>query len=253
MPIEMQTHFDGHKRLLGLVEPTHRRVRVELNGETIADTANALMLYDHIFAPRFLFHKDDVNWAALTERDETSHNRLYATIRHYDVQVGDKIAVDAGRMFTAATGDQQAIDEYVGFEWDAMDAWYVEDELAYGHARHPYHRIDVRESKRRVQVHVDGELVADSTSALFLFETGLPARYYIPLMDVRTHLLVNATTHTLCPYKGQASYYDVKVGDAVVADAAWYYPTPEPELARIQNYIAFYNEHDDITITVADR
>lgn len=252
MPIDMQTSFEGNKRLLGLVDATHKRVRVLLGGETIADDPAALMLYDHLYAPRYLFHKDHVKWDALTQRAETSHNRMYATITHYDVQAGSTKAEDAVKVFSDPVGNQKDISDYVSFEWDAMDEWYVEDELAIGHARHPYHRTDLRASSRRVRVTVNGEVVADSTNALFLFETGLLARYYLPQSDVNMAYLKPVDTRTTCAYKGHASYYDIVVGGISIADGAWYYAAPQPGLERLQDHLAFYNEHDDITITVAD-
>ncbi len=57
------------------------------------------------------------------------------------------------------------------------------------HARDPYKRIDTTPSSRHVQVRLGGEIVADTRHAKFLFETGLPTRYYIPKEDVRTDLL----------------------------------------------------------------
>ena len=57
---------------------------------------------------------------------------------------------------------------------------------------------------------------------------------------MRQDLLVPSDTHTGCPYKGQASYYSIEVGSKLVEDVAWYYPFPYPEMAKIQNLIAFY-------------
>lgn len=250
MPTELQFNFDGAKRLLGLVEPTYKRVRVVLNGETIADTKNALMLFDHIFAPRFLFHKDDVKWDVLQETDEVTHNRMYATIKHYNITVGDTIAEKAALTFEGAKGKQTSIDEYVGFEWDAMDAWYVEDEEAFGHARHPYHRIDFRKSSRHVQIKIGDQVVADSDRALFLFETALQPRFYIPQEDVKMALFTPTETHTICSYKGEASYYTANIDGQAYEDVVWYYPQPDPGMEQIKDLVAFYNEHDAITILV---
>jgi len=253
MPIEMDLRYDGHKRLLGLVEPTYKRVRAVFNGETIADTPNAYLLYDHLYAPRYLFPKSDVRMDALTAQTETGHNRMYNTIIYHDITVGDQTSEKAAITYEDPRGDQTDIGEFVAFEWNAMDTWYIEDEETFGHARHPYLRVDLRDSSRRVQVSVGGKTIADTTRATILFETGLPPRYYIPVDDISGEYLQPVTTHTICPYKGEASYYDVVVDGKRVEDAAWYYPTPERMLESIMGKLAFYNEHDDITITVADR
>ena len=71
-----------------------------------------------------------------------------------------------------------------------MDEWLEEDEPVYVHPRSPYTRVDILASTRRVQVSVDGVELADSSHPHILFETGLPPRYYLPLADLRTELLV---------------------------------------------------------------
>jgi uncharacterized protein (DUF427 family) len=64
--------------------------------------------------------------------------------------------------------------------------------------------------------------------------------HYFPEADVdRTHLRASST-HTVCPWKGTASYYDVVVGDAVNKDAAWYYPAPKDAARQIAGRIAFW-------------
>ncbi len=56
---------------------------------------------------------------------------------------------------------------------------------------------------------------------MLLFETGLPTRYYIPPGDVRTEFLSRSRTTSICPYKGQASYWSAQVGERSVEDVAW--------------------------------
>src|SRR5262249_58624742 len=75
---------------------------------------------------------------------------------------------------------------YAAFEWDLIDHWYEEDEEIFRHPRNPYKRVDAIRSSRRVEVIIGGATVADTRRAVFLFETGLPPRYYIPRDDVRS-------------------------------------------------------------------
>ena len=137
------------------------------------------------------------------------------------------------------------IKDYVAFYWNKVDHWYEEDEEIFVHARDPYKRIDAVSSHRSLRVMLGGETIAESTRAHFLFETGLPTRYYIPSEDVRTDLLVLSDTHTQCPYKGIASYWSAVVGDERFDDIVWSYPDPIPECPKIKDLLCFFNEHVD--------
>lgn len=64
---------------------------------------------------------------------------------------------------------------------------------------------------------------------------------YFPPNSVKQEFLVKSDTHTNCPWKGEASYYDVVVDGKVLNDAAWYYPNPRPLAEEIRGYIAFWN------------
>jgi uncharacterized protein (DUF427 family) len=63
---------------------------------------------------------------------------------------------------------------------------------------------------------------------------------YFPPSAVNRSFLRDSATHTVCPWKGTCSYYDVVVGDKVNKDAAWYYPDCKPEAKRIEGFIAFW-------------
>jgi uncharacterized protein (DUF427 family) len=129
-----------------------------------------------------------------------------------------------------------------------MDHWFEEDEEVFVHARDPYTRIDVLPSNRRVRIEVDGETVADSTNASFLFETGLPTRYYFPKTDVRMDLMTPTDRVTACPYKGTARYWSVSVGRETHEDLLWGYDSPFPESQKIAGLVSFYNEKVDIYV-----
>src|SRR5258706_12440533 len=88
-----------------------------------------------------------------------------------------------------------------------MDAWFEEDDEVFVHARDPYRRIDVLNSSREVRVVFGGQTVAVTRRARFLFETGLPVRYYIPKEDVRTDLLQPSHTATASASKGPTQRY----------------------------------------------
>ena len=129
-----------------------------------------------------------------------------------------------------------------------MDDWFEEDEQVFVHARDPFTRIDILQSSRHVEVFVGGVKVADSVRPRILFETGLPARFYLPKTDVRMDLLERSDLHTECPYKGTASYYSVHTGEETVENIVWWYPAPVKESAEIAGMVSFYNEKVDIKI-----
>lgn len=64
--------------------------------------------------------------------------------------------------------------------------------------------------------------------------------HYFPPASIRREHFRDSATHTVCSWKGTASYYDVVVGDAVNKDAAWYYPQPKDAAKQITDYVAFW-------------
>jgi len=111
------------------------------------------------------------------------------------------------------------------------------------------HPITIEPTKGRVQVRINGEIVADSTAALGLQEASLPLVQYIPLTDVVQERLTRTDTSTYCPFKGDASYYSVTTtaGDTVT-DAIWTYEQPYPAVAAIAGHVAFYPNKAEITV-----
>ncbi|HKK15449.1 MAG TPA: DUF427 domain-containing protein [Gammaproteobacteria bacterium] len=65
--------------------------------------------------------------------------------------------------------------------------------------------------------------------------------YYFPPASIREEYFRPSDTHTLCSWKGEASYYDIVVDGEVNRDAAWYYPSPEEKANHIRDYVAFWN------------
>lgn len=63
---------------------------------------------------------------------------------------------------------------------------------------------------------------------------------YFPSNAVKQEYLQESRTHTMCPWKGEASYYHVQVNGKVNLDAAWYYPDPKDAASEIRNYVAFW-------------
>src|SRR5947209_6725721 len=106
--------------------------------------------------------------------------------------------------------------------------------------RDPNHKVETEISPRWVRVEFNGETIADSRRALLLRETGNRPVYYFPPEDVRMDVLTPTDQHTHCPYKGEASYWTLKVGDKVSENGVWSYLDPYPEHPDIKGYLAFY-------------
>lgn len=102
------------------------------------------------------------------------------------------------------------------------------------------HPITIEPAAARVVVRAGDRVVADSTAALVLREASYPERYYVPLADVDASLLRPSDSHTYCPFKGNASYFDVVTADGEIADAIWTYEQPYEAVAEIAGHLAFY-------------
>ena len=119
-----------------------------------------------------------------------------------------------------------------------------------GFKKYPEHRLTTQPSRVRVQVRYNGELIADTTSAVEMHEkssTGkvvAPVVYYLPRKDVRMERLARSEHHTQCPFKGTASYYSLKEGPQ---NAVWSYEQPYDELLAIKELLAFYPDKFEIS------
>src|SRR5919112_1838035 len=102
------------------------------------------------------------------------------------------------------------------------------------------HILYFEDSPRRGRGVFGGETVADSRRVKLLHETGHLPVYYFPKEDIRMELLEESDHTTRCPFKGEASYWSVKVGDRVSENAVWGYPEPIDSAPPIAGYVAFY-------------
>jgi uncharacterized protein (DUF427 family) len=228
------------------LEASPKHVRAQLGGVMIADSARPILVWEKPYYPTYYFPIADIRTDLFAVSPTASHSPSRGEATVYSITAGGRTATDAALRY-----EQSPIVELrdlVRVEWSAMDHWFEEDEEVYTHPRDPYSRVDVLASSRRIQVEVDGVLVADSTSPRLLFETGLPTRYYLPKTHVRMELLRHTESATDCPYKGTAEYWSVDVKGAEQPDLAWSYKAPFAESQKIAGLIAFYNEKVDIIV-----
>jgi uncharacterized protein (DUF427 family) len=225
------------------VEPGQKRVRVYLNSELVADTRRSFLVWEKPFYPTYYLPESDVR-ASLIPTSETKPSPRRGDGEVLHVKVATATAERAALRYPDSPLEQ--LRGLVRFDWDAMSEWLEEDEPVYTHPRDPYHRVDILASSRHVRVELDGVTVAESRQPRILFETGLPARHYLPLTDVRMDLLRPSATVTHCPYKGAAGYWSVDTGQRVHTDIVWIYRAPLPESQKIAGLACFYDEKADV-------
>jgi uncharacterized protein (DUF427 family) len=227
------------------VEQGAKRVRAYLAGRLVADTRRPFLVWEIPYYPAYYLPLEDV-LAELEPTGKTEHSPSRGDAQVFNVRVKGATAVGAAMRY--AESPLASLRDLVRLNWAEMDEWLEEDEPVYTHPRDPYKRVDILASSRHVRVEVDGVTVADSVQPRILFETGLPPRYYLPLPDVRTELLIPSDTDSHCPYKGTAGYWSVDAGHGVHPDLVWIYRTPLPESQKIAGLACFYNEKVDLYI-----
>ena len=109
----------------------------------------------------------------------------------------------------------------------------------------PDHPISIAPHPQRVRVTLNGRVVADTTRALALREASYPPVFYIPREDADMAVFERTNHSTHCPYKGDASYYSIRVGDKLAENAIWSYEQPFPAVGEISEHLAFYPNRVD--------
>jgi uncharacterized protein (DUF427 family) len=233
----------------GRIEPAPRRVRGFLDGHQVFDTIDAVYVWEWENYPQYYLPLADIDTQLLVDEGREQKLRFGLARRHGlrtdNVERPGTVRVYGEGALPGLTGRAR-------FDWDALDAWYEEDERVFVHPRNPYVRVDALRSHRRVRVELAGVVLAETSSPVMLFETGLPTRYYFDRTDVRFEHLEHSETETACPYKGNTSdYWSVRLNDAVAEDhrdLAWAYDFPTRQVLPIAGLVAFYNEKVDIHV-----
>jgi uncharacterized protein (DUF427 family) len=228
------------------VEPVPRRIRATLGGVTVLDTTRALYVWEWPNYPQYYVPLADVRADVLVD-EHASHPSRRGPVSSFGLSAGGVTREGAARLLTGEVVPQ--LDAAVRFEWSALDSWFEEDEEVFVHPRNPYTRVDALRSTRTVRVELDGVLLAESSSPVMVFETGLPTRYYVNRTEVNSEALFPSDTVTSCPYKGMTSgYWSVRTPVEFYPDLAWAYDFPTRQLLPIAGLIAFYNEKVDISL-----
>ena len=236
--------------------PAHRifferyagRLRALVGDRVVLDSERARLLHETGILPRVYVPFEDLD-ASLLERTATStHCPFKGDASYWTLTVGDRVLEDAVWAYEEPFAPAAWLAGFASLYWEKADAWFREDERLLGGIRDPYHRVDVLEASRPARVRVDGTLVAETPRAKLLFETGLPPRVYVPGADIAPGTLSPSPTRTVCPYKGEASYWHVHAGDGRIEDGAWSYETPLLEAREIARHIAFGGDGIEVEV-----
>jgi uncharacterized protein (DUF427 family) len=212
----------------------------------VLDTTGALYVWEWPHYPQYYIPLADVGSDLIVSESGTQATRR-GTVELHALHVGDVQRPRAAKLLTDSS--IEGLSGTVRFDWDALDAWFEEDERVFVHPRSPYVRVDALRSTRNVRIELDGVVLAESASPVMVFETGLPTRYYLNRTELYFEHPMPTETVTACPYKGLTSgYWSVRVGETVHRDLAWTYDFPSRQLSPIAGLIAFYNEQVDIVL-----
>jgi len=254
MALRMRHDFG---RLLGELrfEPVVQRIRVAHDGITIADTSEAMLVWeprhvvpsyavplDALHAQVTLRRQDAVDPTDLPRVITPDHPPTHPNAGQVaTLTLGDTVLEDVG--FVVDDPDLQG---HVILQWRPF-TWTEEETGVIGHPHDPYKRIDVLASSRHVVVSLGGTVLADSNRPRLLLETNLPPRWYLPREDVATELLEPSDHRTTCAYKGVATYLSVR-GNDDGRDIGWCYPDPLHDAEPVRDLICFWSERSDLEL-----
>lgn len=261
-------------------EPTEKRVRAQLGTDTIADSTAAVLLWEPgRILPHYAVPVRDLTAELLPAKRQTDEPpyqdgpggiRMIVPPTAFRVHTadGEPLTVQSGKerresaAFRLAEAD---LDGYVVLDFAAFE-WREEDERIYGHPRDPFHRVDIRPSSGQLHIEHEGQRLAQSTRFLRIFETNLPVALYVPFADIDWDLLARSTKTSICPYKGNASYWSLKPAASDGAgtdgagsdgagstgwndgvDIAWAYEDSLPDSAQLAGHLSF--DANRVTLT----
>lgn len=244
---------DGHYNFdLEAASPAHRlflqpyglQLRASVGGTIVLDSFRAQLLYETGIPPRVYAPLDDFRRDLFERSDTATHCPFKGDASYWTIQAHAGAVTDAVWGYEKPLPEASWLRGLGALDPAHVDAWFVEEERVVGGPKDPYHRVDVFTASRPVEVRIWGQLVARSGHAKLLAETGLPPRPYLPAIALQVPASPGSGLRTVCPYKGEASYWTV----AGVGDVAWSYELPLVEAAAVQGHWAFDDSKDGVEV-----
>jgi uncharacterized protein (DUF427 family) len=241
--------WDGAPAHRLFFDPYPRRMRALVGDRVVLDTVRGRLLHESNHLPKLYVPLEDLDQDVLERSERTTHCPFKGDASYWSLRVGDRLVPDAIWAYEDPIPDAAWLKGFASLYWEKADAWFAENERLFAHLRDPYHRVDVVEASRPVTITARGSVVAESSRAKLLFETGVQSRVYVPGGDVVAGALVPSETRAACPYKGEASYWHLRVDGHRIEDAAWSYETPLNEAIEIARHVSF--DADGVEVSIA--
>ncbi|WP_270887850.1 DUF427 domain-containing protein [Pedococcus sp. 5OH_020] len=232
---------------------TPKRLQARAEGDLVLDTSDALLVWEpRRVVPQYAVPPQHLklDLVELSRREAPAGLPPAMGPRDFATHTcpGTPLATLAGSapaVEVAFRPDDATLGGRVVLDFERFE-WTEEDEPVMGHPHDPFKRIDVLRSSRHVVVRLGQTVLAESRRARALVETSLPVRWYLPPDDVRMDLLTPSATHTVCAYKGVASY--LSAGLEGGEDIAWSYPDPLHDALPVRDLVAFWSERTHTTV-----
>lgn len=236
----------GHRILF---EADARRLRAYVGDRVVLDTTRAHLLHETGIRPVAYAPLEDFDTSVLERSTKTTHCPFKGQASYWSIRIGDDVREDAVWAYEDPIQSASWLKGFAAVYFGKPDRWLVEDEEAVGHLRDPYHRIDVHPSSRAVRVRAGDDVIASSERPKLLFETGEPVRAYMAPGVVEPGRLEPSRTRTVCPYKGELTYWHVHAGGEVFRDGACSIELPRAEAMKIAGLVCFIA--DGLTVELA--
>ncbi len=211
-----------------------KRLRANVAGTSVLDTTSAVLLHETGLPPVYYVPLADIAPGVLEPSPTVTTCPFKGTARYCHFRIGDQMIPDSVWAYPEPIVGMEQLADLVSIRWDAVDEWWEENHRLDGRPRDPFHRVDCLPSSRSVVIKVGDTELGRSDRAIAVFETGLPARFYVPAEDVLVEL-TPTQTRTHCPYKGECNY----VAAVGIDDVGWVYAQPYDESRAIAGAYCF--------------
>ena len=108
--------------------------------------------------------------------------------------------------------------------------------------------VEFEPAGNRIRVEFQDTVIADTERALRILETAHDPAFYIPRADVAMEFLERTSHTTFCPFKGDASYWSLSVGEVLSENSVWSYEEPFAEVDTLRDYISFYTDRVSVSV-----
>jgi len=207
------------------IERTSQHVQILFEGQCLADTNRSVLLIES-YAPDIYIPFEDIDMSCMEKTESKTHCSNKGDASFWTIRVGENAA----------------------FKFNLVET-FVDEQRVRGHVRDPNKIISTENMETHLQMELGGEIVVDSNSWVMLYETGLPARHYVPIADVKAEFLVPSVRQTVCTYKGEASYHNIQVVDRLLENRVWCYSDPwldfSKEVQQISGLYGLYSSAFD--------